>query len=86
MSLVGKTYQWGSWDITFKEEDELESVGGYIGKGDYSRTDNILKYNIYINKTTYLFIFVNEQFENFTSHGFDKTTGNGTYKSVNPAL
>ena len=82
MSLVGKTYQWGSWDITFKEFGVLESVGGYIGTGKYRRTDNILEYNIDINKTDYQFKFV-EKFNKFTSSRYKYNDNTYEYEDGN---
>ena len=67
MSLVGKTYQWGSWDITFKENDVLESVGGYNGKGTYKCIEQY-KYSININNTEYTISFEkNKQYHEFIS-------------------
>ena len=57
MSLVGKTYQWGSWAITFKENDVLESVGGYTGVGTYTFNDLYNIYDINIKDTLYAIKF-----------------------------
>ena len=59
MSLVGKTYRWGSCDITFKENGVLESVGGYTGKGTYIHKKD-LEYSINIKNTKYTFTFSDE--------------------------
>ena len=67
ISLVGKTYQWGSWDITFKENDVLESVGEYTGKGTYRRIEQY-KYSININNTEWKISFEkNKRYNEFIS-------------------
>ncbi len=58
MNLVGKTYRWETWDITFKEDGVLESVGDFKGKGKYTKIGD-LEYFINIKDTKYIFTFKN---------------------------
>ena len=67
MSLVGKTYHWGSWEITFKENGVLESAGEWIGTGSYVKQFSDSKYDINIDSKNYLFVF-KDNFKEFTSN------------------
>jgi hypothetical protein len=66
-TLINNQYRWGSWDITFKENGVVKSVGDFNGEGTYKKIGN-LTYSININNTKYIFTFDNEQFKKFTSY------------------